>query len=159
MTSDSNPSLDTRLAAFRLAAADALPPPQTDRAIADAIARARVSQRQPTQARRRWPLWPAWAALATAAAIAVVMLRPLPTTVIDDPLRVATPVADDAFVPVVPLAEIERAGDALIVPARVPRMTRAELGFPVNPARAADAVDAELLVRGDGSLLAVRLVP
>jgi len=87
------------------------------------------------------------------------MLRPLPSTVADDPLRMAAPTTDDTFVPVVPLADIENAGDALVVPARVSRMTLAQLGFPVNPASAADAVDAELLVRGDGSLLAVRLVP
>src|SRR5262245_24733943 len=159
MTSDSNPSLDARFAALRLATADALPPAETDRAIADAITRARAARPARAPARFRWPAWPVWAAFATAAAIAVVMLRPLPTAVVDDSLRVAETPADDAFVPVVPLADIERAGDALVVPARVPRMTLAELGFPVNPARAADAVDAELLVRGDGTLLAVRLIP
>ena len=60
--------------------------------------------------------------------------------------------------PVVPLADIERAGDAMVVPARLPRMTLAQLGLPVNPARAADAIDTELLVRRDGSVLAVRFV-
>jgi hypothetical protein len=157
MNPETNKSLDARFAALRLASADALPPAETDRAIADAIARARVARPQAIHARVRWPAWPVLAAFATAAAIALVMLRPLPT--VDDPLLAADSAADDAFVPVVPLAEIERAGDALVVPARVPRMTLAELGFPVNPAHAADAVDVELLVRGDGSLLAVRLIP
>ena len=159
MTPETNKSLDARFAALRHATTEALPPAETDRAIADAIARARVTRRQAVPARFRWPAWPVSAAFATAAAIALVMLRPLPTAVVDDPLRIAEPAADDAFVPVVPLADIESAGDALVVAARVPRMTLAELGFPVNPARAADAVDAELLVRGDGSLLAVRLIP
>ena len=157
MNLETNKSLDARCAALRLASADALPPAETDRAIADAIARA--ARPQAARARFRWPAWPVCAAFATAAAIALVMLRPLPTAVVDDPLRAADSAADDAFVPVVPLADIERAGDALVVPARVPRTTLAELGFPVNPAHAADAVDAELLVRGDGSLLAVRLIP
>jgi len=159
MNPETNKSLDARFAALRLATADALPPAQTDRAVADAIARARAARSTESRPRFRWATWPLWAAIATAAAIALVMLRPLPTAVVDDSLRVADSPADDAFVPVVPLADIERAGDALVVPARVPRMTLAELGFPVNPARAADAVDAELLVRGDGSLLAVRLIP
>jgi hypothetical protein len=159
MNLETNKSLDARFAALRLATADALPPAETDRAIADAIARARAARPQATRARFRWPAWPVWAAFATAAAIALVMLRPLPTAVVDDPLRAADSAADDAFVPVVPLADIERSGDALVVPARVPRTTLAELGFPVNPAHGADAVDAELLVRGDGSLLAVRLIP
>ena len=159
MTLETNKSLDARFAALRLATADARPPAATDRGVADAIARARTARPAASRPRFRWPAWPVWAAFATAAAIALVMLRPLPTAVVDDPLRVADSPADDAFVPVVPLADIEKAGDALVVPARVPRMTLAELGFPVNPARAADAVDAELLVRGDGSLLAVRLIP
>jgi len=158
MTSDSNRTLDARFAALKLAAVDAAPPSRTDGAIADAIARAQAPQRTLRRAAPRRS-WPVWAAFATAAAIAVVMLRPLPPTVVDDPLHMAAPTTDDTFVPVVPLADIENAGDALVVPARVSRMTLAQLGFPVNPARAADAVDAELLVRGDGSLLAVRLVP
>ena len=64
----------------------------------------------------------------------------------------------DEFMPVVPLADIERAGDALVVSARLPRTTLAQLGLPVDPARAAEAIDTELLVRRDGSVLAVRFV-
>ena len=48
------------------------------------------------------------------------------------------------FMPVVPLADIERAGDAWSCPRAVPRMTLAQLGLPVDPARAADAIDTEL---------------
>ena len=159
MTQDPNRTLDARFAALRLAVAEARPPAATDRAIADAVERARAARRAPRRSGLPWPAWPLWTGLAIAAATAIVMLRPLPPSVVDDPLQVAAPTADDAFVPVVPMADIQSAGDALIVPARVPRMTLAGLGFPVNPAHAADAVDAELLVRGDGSLLAVRLVP
>ena len=111
MTPETDKSLDARFAALRLATADALPPAETDHAVADAIAYARAARSAASRPRFRWPAWPVWAAFATAAAIALVMLRPLPPAVVDDPLR------------------------------------------------AADAVDAELLVRGDGSLLAVRLIP
>ena len=64
----------------------------------------------------------------------------------------------EEFMPVVPMADIESAGDALVVAARLPRTTLAQLGLPINPARAADTIDTELLVRRDGSVLAVRFV-
>ena len=56
------------------------------------------------------------------------------------------------------MAEIERAGDKMVIPARLARMTLAQLGLPVDPARAGEGVDTELLVRGDGSVLAVRFI-
>ena len=64
----------------------------------------------------------------------------------------------NAFLPVVPLADIERAGDTMVVSARVSRTTLAALGVPIDPARVTETVDTELLVRGDGSVLAVRFV-
>ncbi|MEO8753896.1 MAG: hypothetical protein ABI624_14600 [Casimicrobiaceae bacterium] len=151
-------ALDVQLAALKEAAAAALPPPATDQAIAAAISRA---QRQSTPGNGRsgtgWLAWP----LALAASIAVLPLvvRSLPpdaTTV--EPSAPAASAAGDAFMPVVPLSDIESAGDALVVSARLPRMTLAQLGLPVNPARAADAIDTELLIRRDGSVLAVRFV-
>lgn len=154
-------ALDRDLAALRAAVAHALPPPAVDDAIAAAIARA---QRQPTRAGRgaraseRWLAWP----LALAASIAVLsfVVRSVPPESV-----LALPVPAPAqrasghdFMPVVPLADLEAAGEAVVVPARVPRMTLAQLGLPVNPARAADAIDTELLVRHDGAVLAVRFV-
>jgi hypothetical protein len=75
-----------------------------------------------------------------------------------EPAALAARGAGDEFMAVASLAEIESAGDAMVVSARLPRMTLAQLGLPVNPARAADAIDTELLVRRDGSVLAVRFV-
>ena len=60
--------------------------------------------------------------------------------------------------PVVPREELARTGDAYVMPARMPRMALAQFGLPVNPARAAEPIDAELLVRPDGAVLAVRFV-
>ena len=37
-------------------------------------------------------------------------------------------------------------------------MTLAQFGLPVNPARAVEAIDTELLVRRDGAVLALRFV-
>lgn len=149
----SNADLDRRFAALKDAVAGELPPPATDRAIAAAVSRA---ARAPRTAARgvRWLAWP----LALAATIAVLsfVVRSLPPdAIVSDP---ALKASGDEFLAVVPFADIESAGDALVVPARLPRTTLAQLGLPINPARAADAIDAELLVRRDGSVLAVRFV-
>ena len=148
--------LDQRLAALKASVADALPPPATDRAIATAIARAQRTARRAGNG-DRWLAWP----IALAAAIAVLsfVVRSLPPeAVVAEPAQAAANRAGDEFMPVVPLSEIELARDTLVVPARVPRMTLAQLGLPINPARAADTIDTELLVRRDGSVLAVRFV-
>lgn len=157
MVNDSD--LDRRLAALKAAVADALPPPSADRAVEAAIARAKRAP--PPAARTRGERWLAWP-LALAASIAVLsfVVRSLPPQAVVPPAA-KTPAArtgGDEFMPVVPIADIERARDALVVPARLPRMTLAQLGLPIDPARAADAIDAELLVRRDGSVLAVRFV-
>jgi hypothetical protein len=145
--------LDRRFAALKDAVAGELPPEHTDRAIAAAVARAgRVPRKSPRG--DRWLAWP----LALAASIAVLsfVVRSLPPeAVVAQP---GLPASGDEFLPVVPIADIERAGDALVVPARLPRTTLAQLGLPINPARAADAIDTELLIRRDGSVLAVRFV-
>ena len=126
-----------------------------DQAVAAAVARA--AQRPVRRsAGDRWLAWP----LALAASIAVLsfVVRSLPPeAIVAEPAAAASTAAAE-FMPVVPLADIERAGDAMVVPARLPRMTLAQLGLPVNPALAADAIDTELLVRRDGSVLAVRFI-
>lgn len=148
--------LDRGLAALKASIAGETPPASTDRAIDAAIQAAMRAQRSRARARGdRWLAWPI--ALAASIAILSFVVRSLPPEAV-----VAEPAAfkanGDEFLPVVPIADIERAGDALVVPARLPRTTLAQLGLPINPARAADAIDAELLVRRDGSVLAVRFV-
>jgi len=148
--------LDRQFAALKDAVADAVPPESTDRAVAAAIARAqRTPRRRPRPPSERWLAWP----LALAASIAVLsfIVRSLPPeAIVAEPISRAA--GSDDFVPVVPMADIERAGDALVVPAKLPRTTLAQLGLPINPARAGDAIDTELLVRRDGAVLAVRFV-
>jgi len=159
MTVGTETDLDRRISALKEAVADALPPPSTDRAVEAAIVRAKRAPRQAARARgERWLAWP----LALAASIAVLsfVVRSLPpeAAVAPEAKPPAARAGGDEFMPVVPIADIERARDALVVPARLPRMTLAQLGLPINPARAADAIDTELLVRRDGSVLAVRFV-
>ena len=156
---DAPADLDRQLTTLKGAVADALPPTATDQAIDAAIRRA---QRKPARGRPspsgdRWLAWP----LGLAASIAVLSLvvRSLPPeAVMAEPAAPFARTTADDFMALVPLADIESAGDAMVVSARLHRMTLAQLGLPVNPARAADAIDTELLVRRDGSVLAVRFV-
>lgn len=149
-----NSDLDRRFDALKEAVAGELPPSATDRAVAAAVDRAKLAPRSGARG-DRWLAWP----LALAASIAALsfIVRSLPPEAVVAEPAVAQ-ASGDEFLPVVPIAEIERAGDALVVPARLPRTTLAQLGLPIDPARAADAIDAELLVRRDGSVLAVRFV-
>jgi hypothetical protein len=145
-------NLDLQLAALRDETGQLEPPMSTDAAVAAAVRAA--AGRRPA-GRHAWIAWP----LAIAASVAVMsfLLRSLAMTPDDAPL-VAAPPRHAAFTPVVPLAEIESGEEAVVVPARVPRMTLAQFGLPVDPARADDTVDTELLVRRDGALLAYRFV-
>jgi hypothetical protein len=156
------PQLDTRLAALRDSLAGAAPPPATDLAIAAAIARStRAGRRRGSSAAPRLDGWMAWP-LGLAAVITVLsfVIRAVPAPVAADrggqPALQAAPAA--TFMPVVPMAELERASDALVIPARLSRLSLAQFGLPINPARAADAIDTELLVRPDGAVLAVRFI-
>ena len=151
--------LDTRLALLRDTFADAMPPAKVDDAIARAIAR--VERRSSAWSHARRNAWIAWPfGLAAAIALIAIVARPLHrNTAGEDATEQAASLAARAkFMPLVPLAEIERTSDAVLVSARVPRTSLSELGLPIDPARAADSVDAELLLRRDGALLAVRFV-
>jgi hypothetical protein len=149
-----HPELDRRLAALRGSAATFEPPAAVDAAIAAAVRSAgRAAPHRP--GRHAWIAWPL--ALAAALAMLSFVVRSL-APVQDGPAEALPATAHLQFTPVVPLAEIQETGDALVVPARVPRMTLAQFGVPVDPARADDTVDTELLVRRDGALLAYRFV-
>lgn len=150
--------LDRRLAALKDALAGAEPPASTDLAIAKAVDRAAAKRARASRGPRALDRWLAWP-LALAATIAgvAIAIRAIPDGDIS-PVKAASASAPPRFIPVVPVAEIERSSDAYVVPARVPRMALAQFGLPVNPARADDAVDTELLVRPDGAVLALRFV-
>jgi hypothetical protein len=152
----SAPDLDSRLAQLRAEFTSAQPPAPTDRAIAAAIDRARKRSAKGPRSIERWLAWP----LALAASIALVALavRHMPAAEIVSPVTTAEASTASRFLPVVPAAEIERSTDAYVVPARVPRMALAQFGLPVNPERADEAIDTELLVRPDGTVLALRFV-
>ena len=152
------PELDRQLGELRNAAHDWSPPAATDIAVTAAMQRA--LRRHGTRRGAPDLHWVAWP-LALAASIAVLsfVVRSIPPhDAVHDPSTPVSGLSRDVFTPVVPVAEIQQAGDALVLPARVPRTTLAQFGLPVDPARADDGVDAELLVRRDGALLAYRFV-
>jgi len=154
-----DPLLDARLAALRESLADARPPASVDRAVATAVHKAARRAARGPRSPDAWIAWPV-ALAASIAAIAFVLraMPPRPAPGSDAESAQSAAPANASFMPLVPVAELERAGDALVVPARLSRMSLAQFGLPVNPARAADAIDAELLVRADGAVLALRFV-
>jgi hypothetical protein len=153
------PLLDDQLRRLADALIDAAPPPKIDRAIAAAI------RAEPSRSRRRvapvasdrWLAWPVGLAASIFAISFIVRQAPAEDRVPGVPVETLRQAAQ-SFTPVVSADEIARSGDTYVMPASVPRMTLAQLGFPVNPQRIGDAVDAELLVRADGTVLALRFV-
>ena len=154
------PSLDDRLRALSGALSDAGPPDAVDRSIAAAIASAKKRRRRAAMPARAWERWLAWpiALAASIFAISFVVRQAQEATVSPALAADALQRVSEAFVPMVAQDVIDRAGDAYLVSARLPRTALAEMGLPVNPERIGEAVDAELLVRPDGAVLALRFV-
>jgi hypothetical protein len=154
------PLLDDRLRALSVALEDAAPPSSVDRAIAAAIA---SKSRRPNRTARRpgilesWLAWPV-ALVASIFAISIIVRQAPAEDLVPGIAAETLREAARTFTPVVSADEIARAGDAYLMPARLPRMTLAQLGFPVNPERIGEAVETELLVRADGAVLALRFV-
>jgi hypothetical protein len=153
------PLLDDRLRALAESLADAEPPASVDRAIVAAIA----TQRKRRSRAIRWPAadrWFAWpvALAASILALSFVVRQSPPAEAIPSPSEAQLARGAQTFMPIASADAIEQATDAFVMPARLPRTALAQLGLPLNPERVGEAVDTELLVRGDGAVLAVRFV-
>jgi hypothetical protein len=158
MTMDED-ALQDRLSALKAEFAALRAPAEVDRAIASAIARAERAKAR--SGRRRWAYLFTYglpAAFAAAATIAIVAwtLRASPEGETPVP-KLALPAASE-FIPVVPITDLASTRGAYVVSTPVPRTMLAELGLPINPALAAEPVASELLVRADGTVLAVRFL-
>ena len=154
------PLLDDRLRALSTALADVGPPAGVDRAIAAAIAsKSRRAHRDDarTGILERWLAWPV-ALVASIFAISFIVRQGPPEELVPGLAAETLREASQAFMPVVSADVIAGAGDTYVMSARLPRMTLAQLGLPVNPERIGDAVETELLVRADGAVLALRFV-
>lgn len=103
--------------------------------------------------RQRWPA-------AVVALLAVLVVA----SVLEVPFGVAPIAADiedsygDGFVPVGNTAALSTGSTAWLVRTEMSRQQLITLGLPFDPARAAERVPAEVLLRPNGELLAVRLV-
>jgi hypothetical protein len=151
------PLLDDALRDLNVALADCSPPKRVDKAIASAIARAQRRRARSARSRvaERWLVWP----IALAASIAAISFVVRPTAP-GEILAVSgeATARERAFLPLASPEDIEQSTDAYVVPARLARPALAQLGLPVDPARIDQPVDAELLVRPDGAVLAFRFV-
>ena len=153
------PLLDDQLRALSAAMDGSGPPPSVDRAIAAAVAKQQRGDGKRGEARflERWLAWPV-ALAASIFAISIIVRQAPPQDVVPALSADAMREGAQSFTPVASAEEISRAGDTFLMPARLPRVTLAQLGFPVDPERIGEAVETELLVRADGTVLALRFV-
>jgi hypothetical protein len=152
-------ALDGKLEALRHEIAGLEPPPSIAQAIAAAVRDApRKAQPSPWRHgwRERWPVWPAAVAVTIGIAAWTLQAR-LGSEWAPTPESVQAP-APTEFIPLVPVRDIASDQGAYIVATQMPRMMLSDFGLPVNPARAADPIASELLVRRDGTVLAVRFI-
>ena len=142
--------LDRRLAALRDATASFEPPlPPTDAAIAAAVAAPRHASRRP--AGRHALARVAARARRRASSVVSFVVRSLrPDAGATDAAAIAPSAQATSSCRSCPWPRSRTAGTRVVVPARVPRTTLAQFGVPIDPARADDAIDTELLVRRDG---------
>jgi len=159
MTMDEN-ALERRIAALKQTLSQLDPPADIGRRLDAAIASAqrgktRGKPRAEWRAREGWLAWP----LALAAAIGIVTwtLR-APREGAPPEIPAAGVPAATQFIPLVPVADIAQTRGAYVVSAPMPRTMLSELGLPVSPTRAAEPIASELLVRADGTVLAVRFL-
>lgn len=120
-----------------------------------AAARRAVAARRP---RARWVRWSGAVACGLVLFVSVLLMVPPPGPVTS---RAAVSAAD-VVVPLVPLVPLEQwpgggAQAGWLVRAELTADRLATLGLPYDPARAADTVQAEVLVDPAGRVLALRL--
>lgn len=118
---------------------------------------------------RRLGAWAPWTTAALCGALLIastaLLLQPSPGAgrAVADAGWAADP-ASLGFLPTASAAHwlhgtgADRAAPAWVVSAELPREQLAEFGLPFDPARAADPVRAELLLRGNGEVMAVRVL-
>lgn len=155
----SDDAFDRKLDALRHEIAELEPPPSVAQALAAAV-RVVPPKARPRAWRHEWrERWLAWP-MALAASIAIVAWTlqtqrgdELPPT----PAGVQAPAATE-FIPLVPVRDIASDQGAYVVATQMPRTMLSDFGLPVNPSRAADTISSELLVRRDGTVLAVRFI-
>ena len=111
------------------------------------------------QAVARWLVCQRWSA-AVVTLLAVLLIA----SVLDVPFGVVPVTVDvtesdrDGFLPVGDSAALSTGSTAWLVHTEMSRQQLVTLGLPFDPSRAAEFVPAEVLLRPNGELLAVRFV-
>ena len=151
------------LADVRAQLAASEPPPRVYAALQRSmnLPRAALAPGRPTfgQAIAQWLVRQRWSALVVALLAVLVV-----ASVLEVPFGVAPIAADvadadlDGFVPVGNTDALSTGSTAWLVHTEMSRQQLAALGLPFDPTRAAERVPAEVLLRPNGDLLAVRLV-
>lgn len=139
------------------------PPPRVHAALLRSLnlprAQAGSQQRGAMQTLMQWLMRQRWSAAAVAL-LAIVVVG----SVLEIPFGVTPIAADlpdsyaDGFVPVGNTAALTTGSTAWLVRTEMSPQQLVTLGLPFDPARAADRVPAEVLLRPNGELLAVRLI-
>ena len=107
----------------------------------------------------RWLIQQRWSA-AVVALVAVLLVAGF-MDVTEGELQIADEVAEqfgDGLVPVGNTAVLSTGSTAWLVRTEMSRQQLVSLGMPFDPARAAEPVPAEILLRPNGEVLAIRLV-
>jgi len=176
LTPARDPATEPLAAALRRAAADLAghaPPPAVQAAVLARLAPRTQAVAQLAGAGGASTRRGAWAPWTTAALVGVLLivstgllLRPSAGGS-GTPMADAGWAADTALLGFLPVASAERwlgqagsarAAPAWVVSAELPRERLVEFGLPFDPSRAADTVRAELLLRGNGEVMAVRVL-
>jgi len=139
------------------------PPPRVHAALLRSLNLPRLSpvQARPSlwQSATQWMVRQRWSAAVVALLVVLVV-----GSVLEMPMGMAPIAADvaegdlDGFVPVGNTAVLATGSTAWLVRTEMSRQQLAALGLPFDPTRAAERVPAEVLLRPNGDLLAVRLV-
>lgn len=103
-----------------------------------------------------WLAAPSFALIALA--VAIVLLAPADVVFDDARVVEGASVERPRFIALAPLDDISAETAPRVVSARIPRAAIAGFGLPIDPARADQPLNAELLMSARGVVLAVRFL-
>jgi hypothetical protein len=162
LDADQAAQLDAQLASLRNTLAQVETPAHVAHALrAAARARTRAEARQqpaPTHWRMRMAQWfaPGLGLAASIGMVSWITLMPAHHASIDSPLPLDT---TSPFIALQPLESIALESRPRLIETEVPMTVFAEYGVAVNPERAGEKVQAQMLVSAAGRPLAVRFMP
>ena len=158
MNHDDTPELDQKLAQLRTGMAGIDTPACVEKELMQAFA-AEFAQRRPWYRRLGLLKWSAAGigSLVTVVVLGLLLMSPHITKDLHETNALVRIDNGAAFIALDSFERIEAEPAPRLVETAVPRTMLAELGLPVTPENAGDAVRAEMLVGAGGEPLALRL--